>query len=725
MKFDILFLSCLMGGVLSLRAANTLDEKAKALVSKMTLEEKLDLIHGNGCNMAGIERLGIPEINMSDASMGVRVTPWPACKGLEPSTAFPASILLAATWNPDQVDRYATAVSEEYRARNMHILLGPGINIYRNPLCGRNYEYFGEDPFLAASMVVPYVKAVRQVGCITTVKHFVANNSEPLRKEANSIVSERALREIYFPAFKAAVQKGDTLGIMNAYNLLNGVYCGEDTWLLKEVLRKEWGFRGFVVSDWSSLWNSELAANSGVSIEMPGENQCRILAPEKLQKLLEEGKTTEEEIDSKIFDMVRACLEMDMYQTNWANPKLKKLDEHAQIALETAREGMVLLKNKNGVLPLEPSKVQKIVVIGPTAEKTPTSGGGSGGVLPENPVSIWQAVHSIYGDKAELLKTFDSEKVAKADAVLICVGYNTGLILDDYRKKEGPKDIGEEQANFNDSETRKDLDFSEHEGNDREEFSLPKGDNELIEKCAALNSSSVVLYVAGSGISMPWVDEVVSILWMGYPGQNGCIAAAEIVAGKINPSGKLPITIEKRLEDNAAFGHFGLSWDKSKNGVAKMAGVHEYWDILYPEGIFVGYRHMDQEQIEPQFPFGYGLSYTSFKYGDIVVKKRGDKKYTVTLSISNEGKRDGAEVVQLYVADEQCSVPRPPKELKGFKKVFLKAGESKTVKIELDSSAFAFWHPEIKKWTVEPGNFDLLAGSSSRDIRSKTVLEIK
>jgi len=727
MKFGNLFFIGLLLGVLPLRA-ETLDEKAKELVSQLTLEEKLDMIHGNGFNIAPVDRLGIPAINMSDASMGLRITPWPHDKGLEPSTAFPASILLASTWNPEATYRYATAVAEEFRARNMHVLLGPGVNIYRSPLCGRNHEYMGEDPFLAASLVVPYVKAVRDVGCIPTVKHFVANNSEPRRKQANSVVGERALREIYFPAFKAAVEQGGALGIMNAYNLLNGTYCGENKWLLKDVLRGEWGFRGLVVSDWTSIWNSDLAANSGVDIEMPGGKQTFVLSPEKLKQLLDEGKTTMAEIDSKVFHLVRPCLEMGMYSTNWARPELNKLDEHARVALDTAREGMVLLKNKRGLLPLEPSKVRKIVVIGPSAEKTPTTGGGSGGVRPENPVSVWQAIQSIYGDKAELLKEFDRKKVAKADAVLVCVGFNTGLKLDDPRKENGPKSIAEEQAAFNESnqgQPRWELDNSEHEGSDRPGFPLPGQDNALVAQCAAANPASVVLYVAGGGIAMPWVDGVASILWMGYPGQNGCTAAAEIVAGKVNPSGKLPITIEKRLEDNAAFGRLGLSWDKGKNGESKMAGCRKYWDIPYTEDIFLGYRHMDQDRIEPQFPFGHGLSFTTFKYGDLKVGKTGRAQCGVSLVVSNIGKRDGAEVVQLYVADLQCGVPRPPKELKGFKKVFLKAGESKTVGIELDFSAFSFWHPKKKKWTVEPGKFELLAGSSSRDIRSRKTIAIQ
>ena len=725
-------------------SAETLDQKVNKLVGQMTLDEKLDMIHGDGFNIAPVKRLGILPINMSDASMGLRVTPWPSCKGLEPSTAFPASLLLAATWDTNAVYRYATAVAEEFRARNMHVLLGPGVNIYRNPLCGRNYEYMGEDPYLVSRMVVAYVRAVRDVGCISVVKHLVANQSEPMRKASNSVVSERALREIYFPAFKAAVKEGGTLGIMNAYNLLNGTYCGENKWLLKDVLRGEWGFRGMVVSDWQSLWHPELAANSGVDIEMPGGNQTFAMAPDTMKRLLAKGKTTPAEIDSKVSHLIRAPLQMGMYSTNWARPALNKLDEHAEVALDTARKGMVLLQNRDGFLPLEPGRVRRIVVIGPTARETPTTGGGSGGVRPENPVSIWDAVKDIYGDKAELLDAFDASEVAAADAVLVCVGYNTGQVLKDPRKKGSPRSIAAEQAAFNKaSKSGWAKDNSEHEGADRPGFSLPTGDNELIAQCAEANPNTAVLYVAGGGIAMPWADKVKSILWMVYPGQNGCIAAAEIVAGKTNPSGKLPITIEKRLEDNAAYAHLGLKWGLKAEDAEKGPAIEHWnipyhkgppapgtepllhWNVEYAEGVFVGYRHMDQEKIAPRFPFGHGLSYTTFRYGNLKIRKTGKNRFRVGFTLTNTGKRDGYETAQLYVADEKSSVPRPPKELKGFCKVFLRAGETKKVEIDLDPSAFAFWHPKKKKWVVEPGRFHLLLGSSSRDIRLRAPLVLK
>jgi len=694
-----------------------IEKEVKRLVGKMTLDEKLSMIHGQGFNIAAVPRLGIAEINMSDASMGLRITPWPKAKGLKPSTAFPASVLLSATWNPDMAYDYAKAVAEEFRARNIHVLLGPGINIYRSPLCGRNYEYMGEDPFLSASMVVPYIKAVESVRVIPVVKHFVTNNSETKRKNSNSVVDERTLREIYFPGFKAAVEEGHVQGLMNSYNLLNGTYCGEDRWLLKDVLRGEWGFDGMVISDWTSIWNSELAARSGCDIEMPGGRRVKVMGPDSLKRLLKAGKITEEDLDDKVSNLIRPCLKYGLYEKNWHDPSLNKRDEHAAVALKTAREGITLLKNNDKLLPLKVEKVKKIVVIGPTADRTPTTGGGSGGVTPENPVSIWDGMKSIYGEKATLLTAYDEQKIKDADAVVVCVGLNTDLKLKDFRKKsDAPQSVEAEQAAFN----KKGRDPIEGEGRDRTTFGLPGYQNDLIKKCAEANPNSVVMITAGSAVDlMPWIDKVKGIVWMYYPGQNGSQAAAEVVAGKVNPSGKLPFTFDKRLEDNAAYGNFGLHWGDDEE--PKMAGYRKYWDVYYKEGIFLGYRHYDKEKMDPLFPFGYGLSYTTFEYSGIKTEKKGDD-VLITFTVKNTGDMDGAEIAQLYVGDLVCSVPRPVKELKGFKKVFLKKGESTTVTIQLGKSAFSFWNPETKKWTVEPGDFDILVGSSSRDIRlNKTV----
>ncbi len=697
------------------------EKEVRELVSKMTLDEKLTMVHGQGFNIAPIERLGIKAMNMSDASMGLRITPWPKVKGLNPSTAFPASILLAATWNPNQAYNYAKAVAEEFRARDIHILLGPGINIYRYPLCGRNFEYMGEDPFLTSSMVVPYVEAVKDTRVIPVVKHFVANNSENRRKNSNSVIDERTLREIYFPAFKAAVTKAHTPGIMNAYNLLNGTFCGENRWLLTEVLRDEWGFNGMVISDWTSIWNSKLAANSGLDIEMPGGQRLKVMGPDSLKRLLNDGLVTVEKIDEMVSNLIRPSIKLGLYDTDWHDSSLNKLDEHAEVALQTAREGITLLKNREKLLPLEPDKVKRIVVIGPTAAKTPTTGGGSGGVRPENPVSIWDGMKSIYGSSVERLNSFDEQKIKDADAVIVCVGLNTDLVIKDFRPKTAKKEsVESEQASFN---TRKKRGEIEGEGRDRSKFELPDLQNDLITKCAAVNPNAVVMITAGGAVDLkPWINDVKGVLWMYYPGQNGSRAAAEIIAGIVNPSGKLPFSYDWKLSDNAAYSDFHLEWKDPKP--KKSAGIRDYQDVVYKEGIFLGYRHYDKEGIEPAFPFGYGLSYTTFKYSHFKVDKNGEI-VTVSFNLKNSGERAGAEVAQVYVGDLKCTAPRPVKELKGFSKIYLEPGEEKQIVIELDRSAFSFWHPEKREWTVEPGEFKISVGSSSESILLEKTIKYK
>ena len=701
----------------NLKSEKEVEREVQELVGKMTLDEKLSMIHGEGFNIAAVERLGIKKINMSDASMGLRITPWPEDKGLEPSTAFPSSILLAATWDQKQVYDYAKAVAEEFRARNIHVLLGPGINIYRYPLCGRNYEDMGEDPFLASSLVVPYINAVTDTRVIPVVKHLVANNSENKRKFSNSVVDERTLREIYFPGFKAAVTKGNTLGLMNAYNLLNGYYCGENEWLLKDVLRDEWGFKGMVISDWSSVWNSDLAAKAGLDIEMPGGKQVFVMSPKALKKQLKDGVITEKEIDLKVSNLIRPSIILGLYDDNWQDPSLNKLEEHAEVALETARKGITLLKNEDNLLPLNPKKVKKIVVIGPTAMKTPTTGGGSGGVRPENPKSIMDGMLNVYGNKVEYLEKFDEEKIRKADAVVVCVGLNTKLVVKDFRTKKNKETIAKEQAEFNKNKVN-----IEGEGRDRPNFSLPKEQNELISKCTSVNAKTVVMVTAGGAVDVkPWIGKIKGLVWMYYPGQNGSIAAAEVVSGKVNPSGKLPFTFDLNLEDNAAYKNFHLSWKGPKS--KKKTGIRTYQDVNYDEGIFLGYRHYDRIETKPAFPFGYGLSYTTFKYSNIEVRKENET-VKVSFTLKNTGKRAGAEIAQVYVGDVKCSVPRPIKELKGFSKVYLKSGEEKQVTIELEKDAFSFWSPVTKKWTLESGDFKILVGSSSDDILLEKTIKM-
>jgi beta-glucosidase len=525
------------------------------------------------------------------------------------------------------------------------------------------------------------------------------------------VVSERALREIYFPAFKAAVQEAGCLGFMNSYNLVNGEYTGESRWLLDEVLRKEWGFKGLVMSDWNSLWNSDRAAQSGVDLEMPGGQQCFVLAPEKLKELLKKGTITQANIDEKVFNIVRTCLLLNLYDKNFLQPALNRLKEHQKVALETAREGIVLLKNEGNFLPLEEYAQKKIIVTGPTGIKTPTTGGGSGAVSAVDPIDLFTAIKAIYPN-AEFMREFDAEKVKNADAVIVGVGNNFGLKIQAYAS------IEEEQDAFN-----KGAEEVEGEGRDRRTLELLPDQQELIKKCAELNPNTTVMIVAGGGVKMtPWIDQVKAVMWLFYPGENGSQAAAEIFAGIVNPSGKLPVSIERELKDNPAFENLGLSW--SPKATPKKAGIRDYWDVNYDEDIFVGYRYYLTQKVQPLFCFGYGLSYTQFKYDNLFVRKDKNGIAYVSLDVTNTGKRSGKEVVQLYIEDVQSSVPRPLRELKGFQKIFLAPGETKTVTFRLDSSAFAFWSPEKKEWTVEPGEFKICLGDSSEEIKLQKSIEL-
>jgi len=693
------------------------DKEARRLVSAMTLDEKLAIIQGEDSSADLVERLGLPRINMAGSSLGLTMNSSFREKGLEKATAFPSTVLLAATWNPRVAYAYSKAIAEEFRARNMHVILGPAINVYRSPLCGRNFEYMGEDPFLISKMVVGYVKGAQDEKVLVTVKHFVANNSENKRQNSNSVVSERALREIYFPGFKAAVEEGKASGIMSSYNLLNGKYCGEDKWLLTDVLRNEWGFDGMVVSDWTSIWNPEPALKSGMDIEMPGTPPS-IFNPDTVKKLIKEGKVSESDIDKMVRHILKPCLEYGVLEKGWADPSLNKISEHDEIALRTNREGITLLKNDGALLPLEPARTKKIVVIGPAAVKTPTTAGGSGAVRPEKDlyVNILTGMRNIYGDKIEYLDSFDKSKVAKADAVVVCVGFSVNLKLRDWTKKLTP----EEEKEF---QKIKPPDI-EDEGRDREKrfFNLPGKQEALILECAAANPNTAVLISSGGGIGMSrWLDKVKSVVWMYYGGQNGGQAVADIVSGKVNPSGKLPFNMDKRLEDNAAYHDFNLSWTDKRP--KKKAGCRTYQDVSYSEGIFIGYRHYDKAGLEPLFPFGHGLSYTTFEYSDLEINA-SPGLCIVSFTLKNTGKRPGAEVAQIYVGDVVCSVPRPLKELKGFDKVFLAPGASLRVAIGLPSSAFAFWSPVKKRWTIEPGEFKIYVGASSRDIRLTGTVEL-
>lgn len=665
-------------------------QKADSIVKLLTLDEKLKLIGGeNSFFIHGLERFGFPKLYMADATQGVHIRSGFRGKTfdiepMEKSTAFPCPILLASTWNPDLAYQYAKAVGEECRAGGVAVLLGPGLNLYRNSQCGRNFEYFGEDPYLISRMIENYVVGLQSTGTIATLKHFLANNTEFYRRRSNSIVDERTLHEIYTRGFKAGIEAG-AMAVMTSYNLLNGEWAGQSRYVIHDLLRNQLGFKWLVMTDWHSVWDGEKVILSGQDLEMP-EAKAILNAKE----LIKEGKISEADIDRMARSILTTVIAMGLYDRPLVDKTYyEKFPEHVEIALQTAREGIVLLKNQ-GILPLKTESLKKILVTGKFVTEI-ASGGGAAQVEGYDHVTLLDALKKEFGDKI-VYETDPSEKdLRSADVVLV----NTGTF--------------------------------DSEGWDRP-FDLPEEENAFILRCLSANPHSIVIVHSGGGINMsPWHEKTKAILYSWYKGQIGNVALAEILSGKTNPSGKLPITIEKRFEDSPAYGYIPEGETLYSNWPGQREYEHPVYDVEYKEGIFVGYRWYEQMHIEPLFPFGHGLSYTRFDYSNLKISKKKVKigePVQITVSIKNIGDREGAEIVQLYVKDDMASVPRPPKELKGFAKIRIKPGESKTVSFTLESDAFSFWHPDRKAWTVEPGTFTLLVGASSRDIRLKGQIEL-
>lgn len=758
------------------------EQRAKEIVAKMTLKEKLRYISGytGGFSICPVPRLGLPEVFMADGPQGIRNN--------TKSTMYPSGILSAATWNRDLNYRLGRGLGQDAKARGVGILLGPGVNIYRSPLCGRNFEYFGEDPYLSGEVAKQYILGVQSEGVIATIKHFAANNQEWDRHHVSSEVDERTLQEVYFAPFRKAVKEAHVGAVMNSYNLLNGVHASENRWLNIDILRDTWGFKGILMSDWVSVYSTVGAANHGLDLEMPtGE----YLNEELLMPAIEQGLITEATIDLKVQHILQTLIAFGFLDKEPKDTSIALDNPHSrQTALDIAREGIVLLKNEGNMLPLK----GRTVVMGSNAEVLVT-GGGSGFVSPFSTVSIAEGLEqlqkrntirlkddllfddlkdAIYADEGKRQKGFKAEYFKNVelkgtpDATCmenqIAHDWGTGVPLEgfpadgfsvrwtatyvpvtnglvrmtmcgrggyrayindqlictdhlpereqvieveagkkyrlrvEYHNYGGDARIGLKAGILNESLLKQTLAKAknvvlcvgfnngdedggiEGEGADRS-FALPKPRLELIRKVTSLHDNVVVVVNAGGGIDFSdWGDKVKAIVMAWYSGQEGGRAVAEILTGVISPSGKLPISIEHRWEDNPV--------SKSYYENMKFA---EYKRTQYSEGIFMGYRGYDKSGIKPLYPFGYGLSYTTFAYGNLMVEKNGVNRVKVTFDISNTGKMDAAEVAQVYVHDVKSSVPRPYKELKGYEKVFLKKGETKRVTIELEDDAFSYY----------------------------------
>ena len=801
-----------------------IDDRIEELLAKMTLEEKISLLGGDstGFNSCGIPRLGIPPIKMSDGPVGVRTGR---------ATAYPVSINMAASWDTALINNYGIALGEETKAKGKTCILGPCVGIHRYPLGGRNFESFGEDPYLTSRLVVNYIHGVQDQHVIATVKHFACNDQEWERNNYDAVVDERSLHEIHLAPFEAAVKDGKVWALMTAYNKVNGQHCSENKQLVKDILKSEWGFKGLVMSDWVSVYSSVDAANNGLDIEMPNP----IWFKDSLMAAVKAGKVSEETINDKVRRHLRVRIEagyLDNPMPN-ENQQAVETDAHRKLALQMAEKSIVLVKN-NGILPLAVDKIKSIAMIGPAAKTARTGGGGSSMVEPWITVSPLQGMTTALGNKVKISfaegshidpyipvmfpgkyllapdgkskglqgEYYDNSEwkgkpvLTRIDTAInfnygdgspdptipknnfsvrwtgklvgpatgkikFAIGSDDGsylyingkMVIDnggdhgeqftsgeiemvkgklyDIRMdffehgggasaKLGWKDQTErsERSTFDEAVMlAKSADVAvvcvgntadfEHEGADIADFKMPADQDELVQAVAKVNPNTVVVLYGGNAISMKsWMNNVKAIIVAGYPGQEGGTALANILTGKVNPSGKLPYSYVQNCDQTPACVGY------------KDAGLK----VPYSEGIFVGYRYYEKNAIKPLFPFGFGLSYTSFEFSNLQVSQTGDHQLTVKVDIKNTGAVEGEEVAQTYVGQVKCSVERPVKELKAFAKIKLAPGEGKTVTMVLDQRAFQFWHPQQKKWVLEPGNFEILVGNSSQDIRFKKTI---
>jgi beta-glucosidase len=809
-------------------APDDVEQRVESILSKMTLDQKIDMLGGqDDFYIRAYPDLGLPRLRMADGPIGVRHG--------GPSTTLAGGISLAASWDPALAAEEGTQIARDARAKGVHFMLGPAFNIYRAPMNGRNFEYMGEDPYLAGQIAVGYIQGMQSQGVSATAKHFMGNNSEFDRHNTDSIIDERTMREIYLPAFEAAVKQGHVRSVMDSYNLTNGSHMTQNGYLNNDVLKKEWGFDGILMSDWTSTYDAVGAANGGLDLEMPS---AKFLNREKLLPAIKQGSVSVATIDDKVRRILRVEIQfgwLDHEQTDLTVSRYNR--EGDQVALQSAREGAVLLKNDGNLLPLKKEAVKSILVVGPDAYPAVPVGGGSARVVPFEAVSFLRGISDYVGNGAQVfyspgiptvnemsaatsfstatsggtpglkVEHFTNENLqgkpfltridehidfgppsrkmlpaealssrwtgyytpsaaGKFDIFVTSTGEDGGyyrayvddkVVLDDWtvskellgiatlsfdakphrivlehhgesrwlgghlhmgitqhgtyvlpgaKKLAAKADVVVVAAGFDPE--------SESEGADRT-FRLPPGQDELIEEMSAANKNTIVLVTSGGNVDMTeWIDRIPALLEVWYPGQEGGKAAAEILFGEVNPSGRLPATFERRWDDNPVHDNYYPA-----------AGTTR---VIYKEGVFVGYRGYEHNGTKPLFPFGYGLSYTSFKYDHVTVSEKGGSftaggisvglpLYQVSFDVTNTGTREGADVAQVYVAETHPKVPRPAKELKGFARVDLKSGETKTSTVTLDGRAFSYYDADAKQWRADPGEFQILVGRSSQDIQ--------
>ena len=702
-----------------------MEKRIEKLIKKMTLEEKVGLLHGNSkFYVAGVERLGIPEWSLSDGPHGVRAEinrhDWAYAGWTNDSASyFPTGTAFAAAWNPELAYRRGEVLGEEARWRKKDVLLGPGVNIIRSPLCGRNFEYMSEDPYMNSVLAVAYIKGLQSRDVACSVKHFAVNNQETNRTTVDVECSERALREIYLPAFKAGVQEGGALTVMAAYNKFRGEFCAENNYLVCKILRNEWGFDGVYVTDWGAAHSTIPSMEAGLDLEMGTliDKYEDWYYANPLIEAVKSGKIPMSLVDEKVGDVLRV-----MIKTNVLDPKKRfgpgsmNTKEHQQATYDAAAEAIVLLKNQNNLLPLDFSSIKSLAVIGDNATRKHSNGGLSSEIKAVYEVTPLEALRAKWGDKVDIRFAQGYEKLST-----FVEGSNNGQSSGTFSSKTQESDALLKEA----VEVARTSDVAllvcglnhdyDTESFDRLNMDIPYGQVELIQEVVKANPRTIVVMIAGSPLNMAAVDICSpAIVWAWFNGMEGGNALVDVLSGKVNPSGKMPFTTPVSLDQSPAHALGNFPGRDLK--------------VNYEEDILVGYRWFDTKGLPVVYPFGYGLSYTTFNYSNLNTdKKTYDQADTIqaTFTLTNTGDREGAEVAQLYVSDPVCSVMRPVKELKGFKKVFLKPGESRRITLDIPVSSLAFYSEAQSQFVVEPGEFILQLGASTSDIKQKISIDVK
>lgn len=707
-----------------------LEKKVQETLAQMTVHEKVQLLHAQSkFTSAGVPRLGIPELSMSDGPHGCRAeiewNSWNYANWTNDSiTAFPSLTCLASTWNRELSRLYGDKVSEEFAYRGKDVMLGPGTTIARCPFNGRSFEYMGEDPYLAGEMAVPYIIGAQKNGVACCLKHFFLNNHEVNRMTVNVNVSERAVEEIYLPAFEKCVKEAGVWTMMGSYNKWLNVHCCQNDSLLNGILKKRWGFDGAVISDWGGTHDTWQAATGGLDIEMgsftngmtadnsQGYNTYFLADP--FESLIKQGKVSMDVLNDKAARVLRTIFRTAM-NPNKVRGKLCT-EDHYEACRKVGEEGVVLLKNDKAVLPLDASRYNRILIVGDNAVRNMSQGGGSSELKTKYDISPLEGLKAVYGDKIDFAQGYEAGRPMYAHVEEIPAGTQAKLkaeALEKAKKADLIIFIGGMNKNHQ----------QDCEGGDRLTYDLSYGQNELIAELAKVQPNIIAVMYAGNPYAMPWLNGVKALVQCWYLGSESGRTLANIISGKVNPSGKLPITFARKKEDYPCFQY----------GEEGYPGVND--QVYYKEGIYVGYRHFDTHKVKPQFPFGFGLSYTTFKYGKAQiapVSSDGSEEkdcckaplYKVTIPVTNVGSREGKEIVQMYIGDDKCSVDRPTKELKGFDKVSLAPGETKTVEFVIRGKALQFFDEATHKWKSEPGKFKAYIGASETDIRSTVAFEL-